>query len=180
MRVMQFAGSILLAGLLAACASNNPQATNGAPVESRNNADANAQTTQVNDDGKMAQVDLDKQNAGDEVANLQKGSIFFDYDQYTVKDDFKGLIEANAAFLKNHPAAKVLIQGNTDDRGSREYNLALGQKRANAVKEALEVLGADTNRVEAASLGEEKPRCEQASEECYAQNRRADFLYQGQ
>ena len=177
MQGLKLAGSLLLAGLLAACASNTPQNGAGAPVENRT-ASTDASTNQVTDDGKMAQVDLDKQN-GDEVANLQKGSVFFDYDQFTVRDEFKGLIEANAAYLKKNPAAKLLIQGNTDERGSREYNLALGQKRANAVKEAIEILGADSARVEAASLGEEKPRCEQATEDCYAQNRRADFLYQG-
>jgi peptidoglycan-associated lipoprotein len=75
---------------------------------------------------------------------------------------------------------KMLLQGNTDERGSREYNIALGQKRADVVKQALLLLGAKEAQIESVSLGEEKPRCTDASEDCYAENRRGDMLYSGE
>ena len=111
---------------------------------------------------------------------LSKRSVYFDYDQYVIKDEFKPLIEAHAKFLVKNPSYKVLIQGNADERGSREYNLALGQKRAEAVKKALALLGAHDTQIEAVSLGKEKPRCSEHTEECWAQNRRADILYTGE
>jgi peptidoglycan-associated lipoprotein len=106
-----------------------------------------------------------------------KRSIFFDYDQYAIKDEFKSLVEAHAQFLIKNPSLKMLIQGNADERGSREYNLALGQKRAEAVKKALALLGAREDQLESVSLGEEKPRCTDQTEECWAQNRRGDMLH---
>jgi peptidoglycan-associated lipoprotein len=75
---------------------------------------------------------------------------------------------------------RMLVQGNTDERGSREYNLALGQKRADVVKQALLLLGAQESQIESVSLGEEKPRCDDRTENCYAENRRGDMLYSGE
>ena len=111
---------------------------------------------------------------------LSKRSVYFDYDQYVVKDEFKPLIEAHAKFLANNPKMKMLIQGNADERGSREYNLALGQKRAEAIKKALLLLGAREDQVESVSLGEEKPVCTESTEDCWAKNRRGDMLYAGE
>jgi peptidoglycan-associated lipoprotein len=111
---------------------------------------------------------------------LSKRSVFFDYDQYVIRDEFNTLIEAHAKFLTRNPKVKMLIQGNADERGSREYNLALGQKRADAVKKALGLLGASEGQMESVSLGEEKPRCAEANETCWAQNRRGDLLYSGE
>ena len=96
-------------------------------------------------------------------------------------DDFaKSLVEAHAKFLVANPRVKMLIQGNADERGSREYNLALGQKRAEALKKMLLLLGAREDQVEAVSLGEEKPRCSEAGEACWSKNRRDDMLYTGE
>ena len=111
---------------------------------------------------------------------LSKRSVFFDYDSFVVKDDFKPLLEAHGKFLVGHAALRVLIQGNADERGSREYNLALGQKRAEAVKQRLLVLGAKDDQLESVSLGKEKPRCSESTESCWAQNRRGDILYSGE
>ena len=110
---------------------------------------------------------------------MSKRSIYFDYDQYVIKDEYKSLIDAHAKFLVKQSALKMLIQGNADERGSREYNLALGQKRAEAVKKALALLGAREDQLEAVSLGKEKPRCDGHTEECWAENRRGDMLYPG-
>lgn len=111
---------------------------------------------------------------------LAKRSVFFDYDSYVIKDEFKSLVEAHAQFLVANPKVKMLIQGNADERGSREYNLALGQKRAEALKKMLSLLGAREEQIEAVSLGEEKPRCSEGNEACWSQNRRDDMLYTGE
>ena len=111
---------------------------------------------------------------------LSKRSVFFDFDSYIIKSEAKPLVEAHARFLVQNQQMKMLIQGNTDERGSREYNLALGQKRADVVKQALLLLGAKEAQIESVSLGEEKPRCDDASEACYAENRRGDMLYTGE
>lgn len=111
---------------------------------------------------------------------LAKRSVFFDYDSYVIKDEYKSLVEAHAKFLVANPKVKMLIQGNADERGSREYNLALGQKRAEALRKMLALLGARDDQIEAVSLGEEKPRCNEANEGCWSQNRRDDMLYTGE
>lgn len=116
----------------------------------------------------------------DPKSAVYKRSVYFDYDQYVIKDEFKPLVEAHAKFLVKNPKLKMLIQGNADERGSREYNLALGQKRANAIKNALTLLGAKEEQVESVSLGEEKPRCMEQTEACWAENRRGDMLYSGE
>jgi peptidoglycan-associated lipoprotein len=116
----------------------------------------------------------------DPKSPLAKRSVYFDYDSYVVKDEFKSLLEHHAKFLVKNGQMKMLIQGNADERGSREYNLALGQKRAEAVKKALLLLGAKEAQLESVSLGEEKPACSEQTESCWAQNRRGDMLYSGE
>jgi peptidoglycan-associated lipoprotein len=111
---------------------------------------------------------------------LSKRSVFFDYDNYAIKDQFKALLEAHGRFLASHPEMKMLIQGNTDERGSREYNIALGQKRADATKKALLLFGAREEQIESVSLGKEKPRNPGHDEAAWAENRRADMLYTGE
>ena len=106
--------------------------------------------------------------------------MYFDYDKYDVKAEYKDLVAAHAKFLTNNRKFKMLVQGNTDDRGSREYNLALGQKRADSVKKMLTLLGASEDQVEAVSLGEEKPKNEGTDEAAWAENRRGDMLYSGE
>jgi peptidoglycan-associated lipoprotein len=111
---------------------------------------------------------------------LSKRSIYFDYDKYEIKPEFKGLVEAHARYLRENPGAKMLIQGNADERGSREYNVGLGQRRSDTVKRALILLGAKDGQIEAVSLGEEKPMCTEHAEGCWSKNRRDDMLYNGE
>ncbi len=111
------------------------------------------------------------------VAMIPKGSIYFDYDKSVVKDKYQPVIEANAKYLKSHPDTEVAVQGNTDERGSNEYNLALGQRRADAVKSALLLQGVRDNQVESVSFGEEQPRASGTDEAAYAENRRVDIDY---
>ncbi len=108
---------------------------------------------------------------------LAKRSVFFDFDSFVVKPEFQSLIETHAKYLADHRERKVTVEGNTDERGSREYNLALGQKRADAVKSRLELLGATSSQIETVSFGEEKPRATGHDETAWAQNRRADIVY---
>ncbi|MBM3345132.1 MAG: peptidoglycan-associated lipoprotein Pal [Betaproteobacteria bacterium] len=111
---------------------------------------------------------------------LSKRSIFYDLDSDVIKEEFQPMLRAHAKYLTDRRSAKVLVQGNTDERGGREYNLALGQRRAEAVKRALVLMGAQEAQVEAVSLGKEKPRCEEHNEACWSQNRRSDLLHAGE
>ena len=133
----------------------------------------------------VARVDLTGKPAAmsplkDPNSILSKRSIFYDLDQYEIKGEYKGLIEAHAKYLRDNPKTKMLIQGNTDERGSREYNVGLGQRRSEGVKRMLILLGAKEEQVESVSLGEEKPRAEGHDEAAWSQNRRSDVLYQGE
>lgn len=111
---------------------------------------------------------------------LSQRSVYFDFDKYNVKDEFRPMVEAHAAYLTSHKDVKVILQGNADDRGSREYNLALGQRRADAVRKALNLLNVAEAQIEAVSFGEEKPKATGSDEAAWAQNRRADVVYQGE
>lgn len=103
--------------------------------------------------------------------------VYFDYDSYVIKPDFQALIEAHARFIKAGNGRKVMIEGHTDERGGREYNLALGQKRAEAVRRSLALLGVSDSQMEAVSFGKEKPAAQGNSEDVFAQNRRAELSY---
>ena len=103
--------------------------------------------------------------------------VLFDYDSYVIRSDYQSLIEAHARFIKASPARKVMLEGHTDDRGGREYNLALGQKRAEAVSRALGLLGVPGTQIEAVSFGKEKPAVPGNNEDAYAQNRRVELSY---
>ncbi|MES2241661.1 MAG: peptidoglycan-associated lipoprotein Pal [Pseudomonadota bacterium] len=103
--------------------------------------------------------------------------IYFDYDSFVIKPEFQATVEAHARFLSANKARKLVIEGSTDERGGREYNLALGQKRAEAVRRALGLLGATDAQVEAVSFGEEKPAATGTDEDSYSKNRRAEFNY---
>ncbi|HET7764549.1 MAG TPA: peptidoglycan-associated lipoprotein Pal [Burkholderiales bacterium] len=111
---------------------------------------------------------------------LAKRSVFYDLDQYNIKDEYRPLLQAHGKYLAEHRGAKMLVQGNCDERGSREYNIALGQRRAEGVKRMLVLMGATDSQVEPVSLGEEKPRCNEHGEGCWSQNRRSDMLYGGE
>lgn len=111
---------------------------------------------------------------------LSKRSVFYDYDSYEVKPEYKPMIEAHGNYLASHAGTKISLQGNTDERGSREYNLALGQKRADGVRKMLSLTGVKENQMEVVSFGEEKPRADCHEESCWSQNRRTDIVYQGE
>ncbi|MBS0509003.1 MAG: peptidoglycan-associated lipoprotein Pal [Proteobacteria bacterium] len=125
----------------------------------------------------VAPVDLTQSNrdAGGPVGVAR--IIYFDFDSYTVKPEFQSLLEAHARYLKASSARKVMLEGHTDERGGREYNLALGQKRAEAVRRALALLGVPDAQMEAVSYGKEKPAVQGNNESAFAQNRRVELSY---
>lgn len=179
--------NILFAALIAltmvAC-STTP--TNNAPVVDQSGATGaaagGAQTNAAGAGGVTGNA------AGSEAANplhnpnsiLSKRSVYFDFDSFVVKDEYKPLVEAHARYLQSHPDARMTIQGNTDERGSREYNIALGQKRADAVKRMMVLLGANPNQIETVSFGKEKPKNPGHDEAAWAENRRDDIVYAGE
>jgi peptidoglycan-associated lipoprotein len=109
---------------------------------------------------------------------LAKRSVYFDYDSYSVKGEYTPVVEAHAKYLAANKGRKIIIQGNTDERGGGEYNLALGQKRAEAVRKSLSLLGVSDAQMEAVSFGKEKPKATGSDEATWAENRRADIVYQ--
>jgi peptidoglycan-associated lipoprotein len=111
---------------------------------------------------------------------LSKRSVYFDFDSYVVRDEFKPLVEAHGRYLQSNRNARMTIQGNADERGSHEYNLALGQRRADAVKRMMILLGAGDGQVETVSFGKEKPRNQGHDEVAWAENRRDDMVYAGE
>ena len=173
---------------LTACSGGPVSEQTPAGVEDRTASTAQpGATSQGVKQDQVAKVDLTARNrqAGDELLKnpnsiLSRRSIFYDLDIYDVKDQYKDLVEAHGKFLRDNPGRKILIQGNTDERGSREYNVGLGQRRSDGVKRMLLLLGAREDQIESVSLGEEKPRSEGHDEQAWSQNRRSDILYQGE
>ncbi|WP_174873703.1 peptidoglycan-associated lipoprotein Pal [Vogesella oryzae] len=165
--------------LLSACASTPPAAPSdtmggAAPVTAGNGTAGSG--SELKPAQTLPEVDARAAEAA-AFAGVNGKSVFFDFDQSSIRDADKATVQAHAGYLNKYKT-KVLIQGNTDARGSREYNLALGQRRAESVKQGLEVLGVKPEQIEAVSLGKEKPRATGTTEQDYAENRRADFLYQ--
>ena len=162
--------------LLAACGSQPPAPEqNPAGVESRTpgavKIDGTPVTTVRPDTFDPTSIAALK----DPRSPLSKRSVYFDYDSYVVKDEFQALLAAHGKFLAANAKMKMLIQGNADERGSREYNLALGQKRAEAVVKTLSLLGVGQTQVEAVSFGEERPVAQGTDEAAWAKNRRAEL-----
>ena len=161
------------AALLSACSS--PVKLNDAPVVERAPAAAAQPVADSRDIRPVETGSADPLN--DPKGVLAKRSVYFDYDSFVVRDDAKPIVENHSAYLSKNKARKVLIQGNTDERGGTEYNLALGQKRAEAVRKAMGTMGVAESQMEAVSLGEEKPKAGGAHEAAWAENRRADIVY---
>lgn len=170
-RRLGLSAAVAVAALATGCASNVK--LHDTPVETRTPAAAeNTQPAQSS----VATVDLAAQKNAELLAAAQKGRVvYFDFDSFVVKDEFRPALEANAKYLANNKKAQIIIDGHTDERGSREYNLALGQKRAEAVQKALVALGAADSQLESVSYGKERPAVEGHNEAAWAKNRRAEL-----
>jgi len=168
--------SLLLVSLLGACAT-----TDQAKDQQRAAVDDRTAAKPAASDTRPLVPTVTSANPLTDPNNiLSKRSVFFDYDSDAIKAEYKPLIEAHAKYLTENKSAKAFLQGNTDERGSREYNLALGQRRADAVRKMMGVLGVSEGQMEAVSFGEEKPRATCSDESCWSQNRRTDIVYQGE
>ena len=175
----------VIAFTLAACAATEtPERQPPAAVEDR--APGQGAVAQPAPGAPVTGVDLTGRPATGAAALkdpnniLSKRSVYYEFDKFNGKDDYRPMIEAHARYLRENGGTRMLVQGNTDERGSREYNLALGQRRSEGVKRLLMLLGGREEQIEAVSLGEEKPRAAGSNEEAWAQNRRSDMLYPGE
>lgn len=157
--------------LLGACAST-PPAT--APASST--GPAAAATPAKSAPTSIASSTASSQGDASGLLNKER-SVYFDFDNYSVKPEYQAALNAHGKYLATKTAAKIKVEGNADERGSREYNLALGQKRAEAVKQSLLIDGAKDGQIETVSWGKEKPKATGHDEADWAQNRRADIVY---
>jgi peptidoglycan-associated lipoprotein len=172
--------SLAMVGLLAACASP-VKLDEAAPVETRTPTPAasaagtgpGAAAGGAGQSG-VATVDLARNAAAAPAAPADR-IVYFDFDSFEIKDQYKGMLEGHARALAAQRSKRMVVEGHTDERGGREYNLALGQKRAEAVVRALELLGVGANQLEAVSFGEERPVALGHDEESWAKNRRAEL-----
>jgi len=179
---------VLVAILAAALVGCSSTPTTEAPVEDRGAAGAAGAGAGGAQTGGAQAGGVTGSGVGSAAGNplrdpgsiLSKRSIYFDFDSFVVKDEYRPLVEAHARYLQQNRNARMTIQGNTDERGSREYNIALGQKRADAVKRMMLLLGATDSQIETVSYGEERPKNAGHDESAWAENRRDDIVYGGE
>ncbi|TXH34070.1 MAG: peptidoglycan-associated lipoprotein Pal [Burkholderiaceae bacterium] len=177
--IKRFTLALSVVALMAGCSSGVK--LDDVPVEDKNasstlGTNGGANTGNTGQSG-VTGVDLSQSaNNGAGPVGVSR-IVYFDYDSYVIKSEFQSLIEAHSRFIKAAPGRKVMIEGHTDDRGGREYNLALGQKRAEAVRRSLSLLGVPDSQMEAVSFGKEKPAVQGNSEDAHSQNRRAELSY---
>ena len=168
----KFAMSVLSTLLISACASEPTVGTSSeqnATQTAAQNSNINAQTgTEIKPVPDVASAQLQ------EAQEMQKKSVYFDRDEFIVKAEYNNIIHLHAENAKTNRLV-IKLEGNADERGSSEYNLALGSKRANAVKKSLEIMGVPSKQIHTVSFGEEKPRSTCHEEKCWQENRRVDF-----
>jgi peptidoglycan-associated lipoprotein len=167
---------VLIASAALVGCSSTPLDTAKAPVTTATPSPANGTAPSTGAaQSSVATVTLDPLD--DPNSTLAARSVYFDYDVFTIDTKYQPLIQAHGQFLQNHPQVQIRVEGNTDERGSREYNLALGDKRAQVVAKQLELVGAKPAQVEAVSYGAERPKDPGHDESAWAENRRADIRY---
>jgi len=169
--------SVLMLGVLAACATSGSEdgaGTVGATESVDRPAVKPAESQPLTKESFAGNELNDPNNV------LSKRSVYYAYDSDSVKDEYKPLVVAHARYLQKHGGATMRIEGNADERGSREYNLALGQRRADAVKQMMQLMGVSVTQIETISYGEERPRLSGSDETSWAENRRADMVYQAE
>lgn len=162
---------IILVNLLAACASEKTKDAANVPAATPAATEATAPVTAP---AETAPVSTEAANAGATAPEVR--SVYFPFDVDVVQTADRATVQSHGEYLAKNKSAKVRVEGNADERGSSEYNLSLGQRRANNVKKLLVLSGAKSSQVETISFGEEKPRCAEHNEACWSQNRRADIV----
>ena len=127
-------------------------------------------TTPVSD-GKYTPADLDTDSC------LRQRVVYFDFDQDVLKPEFAAIVSCHSKYLRDRPSARITLEGNADERGTREYNMGLGERRGNAVSSAMQANGGSAGQLNVVSYGEERPMCTDSSESCWSQNRRVEIVY---
>lgn len=157
--------TVVASAALAACSSNKPKQTPPPPPES------GPVTSTAPSTGRYTVDSLDKDSC------LRQRVIYFDLDKTEIHSEFQAQIACHAEYLREFPGARVTLEGNADERGTRDYNQGLGERRGNAVASALAAAGASTSQINVVSYGEEKPVCREHNESCWQKNRRVDVVY---
>jgi peptidoglycan-associated lipoprotein len=166
---MNTTSRVLLAAALVASLAACSKKVKEAPVEETTREDTVVE--QVADDGMYGPEDLDTDSC------LRQRVVYFDYDQDALKPEFEAIMGCHAKYLRDRPSARITLEGNADERGTREYNMGLGERRGNAVSSALQGNGGSAGQLAVVSFGEERPTCTDASEGCWSQNRRVEIVY---
>ena len=169
-KTMKIATVLIFALAMAACKKED---TRPDPVDNSDNQTPVVDTTPV-DNGPICCNPADLTNS---ESLLSQRVVYFDYDMATIRSEFREMLALHARYLSENPGARMTLEGHADERGSREYNLALGEKRGNAVANLLRAQGANANQINVVIYGEERPEATCSSESCWAQNRRAVIVY---
>ncbi|WP_300619321.1 peptidoglycan-associated lipoprotein Pal [Dokdonella sp.] len=164
---VRIAFAVLLVAGVAACAKKTVKPDNG-PAETTTQPTT---TEPMDNGGRYTRDSLDTDSC------LRQRVVYFDLDKSEIKPEFQAQMSCHAAYLRQFPDARVTLEGNTDERGSREYNLGLGERRGNAVQGALSAAGASSSQLNVVSYGEERPVCRQHDESCWSKNRRVEIVY---
>lgn len=152
---------------LVACAKKVKES----PDTGSSGGDSGASTSPYDGTGKFQPVDLDSHPC------LRQRTVYFDFDQDVLKPEFQAIVACHAKYLQDRPESRMTLEGNADERGTREYNLGLGERRGNAVSSAIQGNGGSASQVTVVSYGEERPTCLDSSEDCWAKNRRVEIVY---
>jgi peptidoglycan-associated lipoprotein len=179
MKLVLSLATLALVGGLSGCASTTGPVPTNEPAVSESTGDssrtdANSVTRKSGSGDPLREREADGRNAAGGRPDLKR-SVYYEFDKFDVKPEYHALVETHAKWLRANPRARFTIEGNADERGSREYNLALGQRRAESVLRMMVVFGVRPEQIEAVSFGKEKPRAVGHDEAAWAENRRADF-----
>ncbi|TNJ35453.1 peptidoglycan-associated lipoprotein Pal [Arenimonas terrae] len=157
---------LLAASVTVALAACSKKVKEEAPV-----AETTPAVTAPVSDGRFTPADLDTNEC------LRQRTVYFDFDQDTLRPEFQAIMACHAKYLNDRPESRITLEGNADERGTREYNLGLGERRGNAVSGALQGAGGSAGQLTVVSYGEERPTCTETSETCWQQNRRVEIVY---
>jgi peptidoglycan-associated lipoprotein len=171
--------AVVLASLLIAACASTPKPVSPPPSQANDKKPDTATNTTSAPTAipYVATAEIETKKLAAEIQELQKQSIYFDFDKSEIKPEYQDVILKQAAFIKAHKNDIVTVQGNCDERGSAEYNLALGDRRANSVRLSLELSGVPEMQIKTVSFGEDKPRLTCHEEKCWKENRRDDFVH---
>jgi peptidoglycan-associated lipoprotein len=162
---------VLLTAMLCTAAVACSKKVKEVPPPATPTAPATTETAPAPTPGVYGPQDLDTD------ACLRQRVVYFDFDQDTIKPEFQAAMACHAKYLRDRPSARISLEGNTDERGSREYNMGLGERRGNAVSSALQANGGGASQLNVVSYGEERPTCTESNEDCWGKNRRVEIVY---